>query len=307
MKTTIYTHDSGLRHDTGFSHPECADRLAVIHELLKESPYSTLPRGRVRPATDDRLFLAHTMSHIEQIRSIVPDKGHAQADHETIMSPSSWHAALHAAGAACSAVDDIVAGMTTRAFCAMRPPGHHAEPAMPMGFCLFNNIFIGAKHAQVAHGFKKVAIIDFDVHHGNGTDTMARAHDGSILFISTHQYPLWPMTGLEEDNEESVMNFILPPQSGSEKFRSIYETKVFPVLTRFAPDLLMISAGFDAHKDDPLAQINLETEDFRWVTERLCEIANQTAQGRVISVLEGGYNLNALKDSVAVHLDALCQ
>lgn len=306
MKTTLYTHDSGLRHDTGFSHPECANRLATIMGLFKESPYATLQRGIVNPATEQHLLLAHPLHYIDHIRDSIPDHGHAEIDADTIISPGSWEAAMHATGAVCSAVDDIATGRTARAFCAMRPPGHHAEPSLSMGFCLFNNIFIGAKHAQEAHGFKKVAIVDFDVHHGNGTDAMTRSHDGSILFISTHQYPLWPMTGLEEDNDESVMNFTLPPASGSEKFRTTYETKIFPALTRFAPDLLMISAGFDAHKDDPLAQINLETEDFRWVTQKLCAIADKAAQGRVISVLEGGYNLSALKDSVAAHLDALC-
>ncbi len=305
MKTTIYIHDSGLRHDTGFSHPEGADRLATILGLLKETPYDTLPQGKVTPAKEEQILLAHPLHYIDHIRDSIPDHGHAQIDADTIMSPGSWNAALHAAGAACSAVDDVASGKTTRAFCAMRPPGHHAESALSMGFCLFNNIFIGARHAQAAHGFKKVAIVDFDVHHGNGTDTMSRMHDGSIFFISTHQYPLWPMTGLEEDNDESVMNFTLPPGSGSEKFRSVYETKVFPALTRFAPDLLMISAGFDAHRLDPLAQINLESEDFGWVTERLCAIADASAQGRVISVLEGGYHLQALKESAAAHLRAL--
>lgn len=301
---TIYTHNSGLAHDTGFSHPERADRLRVIHDLLDEA-YANLPRGTVTPAHEELLLLAHPFNYIQHIENAIPDHGHAEVDSDTILSPGSWDAALHAAGAVCVAVDDIAAGKTKRAFCAMRPPGHHAEPNTSMGFCLFNSVFIGARHAQAHHGFKKVAIVDFDVHHGNGTDTMTRRHDGSILFISTHQYPLWPMTGLEDDNEESVMNFTLPPESGSERFRALYETKVFPALTRFAPDLLMISAGFDAHKDDPLAQINLETGDFGWVTERLCDIANISAQGRVISVLEGGYNLDALKASVAVHLDAL--
>ncbi len=305
MKTTIYTHDSGLSHDTGFSHPERAERLKVIHELISTSPYAALPRGIVRPADEDNILLAHPFHYVEHIRNSIPDKGHAEIDADTILSPGSWDAALHAAGAVCSAVDDIASGKTTRAFCAIRPPGHHAEPQTSMGFCLFGNIFIGARHAQEIHGFKKIAIVDFDVHHGNGTDTMTRRHDGSILFISTHQYPLWPMTGLEEDNDENVMNFTLAPNSGSENFRSLYEKKVFPALSRFAPDLLMISAGFDAHKDDPLAQINLDAEDFHWVTEKLCAIANVSAQGRVISVLEGGYNLDALRESVAAHLDAM--
>lgn len=305
MKTTLYTHDSGLHHDTGFSHPERADRLKVIFDLFGETPYSSLARGNVKPATEEQILLAHPYHYLEHIRESLPDHGHAQIDSDTILSPGSWEAALHAAGAVCSAVDDIATGKTSRAFCAMRPPGHHAEPATSMGFCLFNNIFIGARHAQAAHGFNKVAIVDFDVHHGNGTDAMTRAHDGSILFISSHQYPLWPMSGLEEDNDESVMNFTLAPNSGSESFRSLYEKKVFPALARFAPDLLMISAGFDAHRSDPLAQLNLDEADYEWVTGRLADIANKSAQGRIVSVLEGGYDLDALKASVASHLRAL--
>ena len=305
MKTTLYTHESGLHHDTGHSHPERADRLKVIRELFEEYPFSGLPRGTVRPATEAHILAAHPLNYIDHIRDSIPERGHKEIDSDTIISSGSWNAALHAAGSVCSAVDDIASGTTTRAFCAMRPPGHHAEPAVSMGFCLFNNIFIGARHAQVAHGFNKVAIVDFDVHHGNGTDTMTRRHDGSILFISSHQYPLWPMTGLEEDNEECVMNFTLPPHSGSESFRKLYNKKVFPALTRFAPDLLMISAGFDAHMDDPLAQLNLVEDDFEWVTGELVKIANASAQGRIISVLEGGYNLEALKASVASHLRAL--
>ncbi len=305
MKTTIYTHDSGLFHDTGHAHPERAARLQVVRDLLAESPFSTLPQKTAPAAPEDRLLLGHTLAYIDHIRDSIPDHGHAQIDADTIISPKSWEAGLHAAGAVCMAVDDVARGKTARAFCAMRPPGHHAEPALSMGFCLFNNIFIGARHAQEKHGIEKIAIVDFDVHHGNGTDTMTRRHDGSILFISTHQYPLWPMTGLEEDNDESVMNFTLPPNSGSESFRTLYEKKVFPALTRFAPDLLMISAGFDAHRDDPLAQLNLTEDDFAWVTEKLCEIADAHAQGRIISVLEGGYHLDALKNSVAAHLKVL--
>lgn len=305
MITTVYTDSSALKHDTGFSHPERAERIGAILEVLASPPFTDLPRGNITPATEEQILLAHRYDYIERLQDAIPDKGHAQVDADTILSPASWSAAEHAAGAVCSAVDDIVSGKTTRAFCAMRPPGHHAEPDKSMGFCLFNNIFIGARHAQEKHGVEKIAIIDFDVHHGNGTDTMARRHDGSILFISTHQYPLWPMTGIEDDNEEAVLNFTLPPESGSERFRTLYETKVFPEIERFKPDLIMISAGFDAHRLDPLAQLNLEDEDFAWVTEKLCEIANRHCGGKVVSVLEGGYNLEALKGSVAAHLSAL--
>lgn len=305
MQTTIYTHESGLSHDTGFSHPERADRLRTIYALLDEKPFNTLKRMQAKPAAEDRLLLAHPYNYITRIEDSIPESGHASIDADTILSPGSWAAALHAAGAVCHAVDDVVTGTAKRAFCPMRPPGHHAEPATSMGFCLFNNVFIGARHAQDKYGIEKVAIVDFDVHHGNGTDTMTRRHDGSILFVSTHQYPLWPMTGLEIDNEECVMNFTMPPDSGSDLFRKIYREKVLPALDEFEPNLLMISAGFDAHKDDPLAQINLTDDDFGWVTAELCKIADRHCKGRIVSVLEGGYNLEALKSSVAAHLLAL--
>lgn len=302
MVTTIYTHEAGLLHDTGSSHKERADRLRVIYDLLNEKPFSELPRVKTKPASEDRLTLAHPYSYVQHIEGSIPNNGHVALDSDTVVSPGSWEAALHTVGAVCDAVDDVIAGKTKRAFCPMRPPGHHAEPAVSMGFCLFNNVFIGARHAQEKHGIEKVAIIDFDVHHGNGTDSMARRHDGSILFISTHQYPLWPMTGLEDDNDECVLNFVLPPDSGSDLFRKTYMEKVFPALNDFAPDLLIISAGFDAHKDDQISQINLTEDDFKWVTEELCKIADRHADGRVVSVLEGGYNLESLKTSVAAHL-----
>lgn len=305
MKTTVYTHPSNLAHDTGFSHPERAARIEAILELLTDKAFSNLQRVEAVAATEEQLLRAHPLNYIERIQDAIPAQGHVSIDADTILSPGSWEAALHAAGAACQAVDDIISGKTTRAFCAMRPPGHHAEAALSMGFCLFNNIFIGARHAQEAHGIKKVAIVDFDVHHGNGTDSLCRHHDGSILFLSTHQHPLWPMTGLEDENDDCVMNFTLPPESGSERMRKLYTDKIFPALDRFAPDLLMISAGFDAHRLDPLAQLNWEDDDFGWLTSELCKIADRHCGGRIVSVLEGGYNLDALKTSVAAHLTAL--
>ncbi len=305
MKTSIYTNEAGLAHDTGFSHPERIDRLRAVYEVLEQKPFCDWPQIKAGLASQDQILLAHPYHYIERLRDSVPDKGHKSIDDDTIVSPGSWDAALHAAGAVCAAVDDVITDKTTRAFCPIRPPGHHAEPTHSMGFCLFNNIFIGARHAQEKHGIEKIAIVDFDVHHGNGTDTMTRHHDGSILFISTHQYPLWPMTGLEMDNDENVMNFTLPPESGSDKFRALYQKNVLPALDRFKPDLLMISAGFDAHRLDPLAQLNLETEDFDWVTRELCAVADRHCGGRVVSVLEGGYNLDALRECVTVHLKAL--
>lgn len=300
VKTTIYTHPAALLHDTGDGHPEGAARLHALETILKE-----YPQIEAQPATQDQLLRAHPLHHIQMIEEATPPSGLSALDGDTILSPHSFDAALLAAGAACQAVDDVIAGRTQTAFCAMRPPGHHAEPTRAMGFCLFNNVFIAARHAQAAHNIKKIAIVDFDVHHGNGTDTMTRRHDGSILYISTHQYPLWPMSGLEEDNEDSVKNFTLPAGADGGAFRRLYETKVFPVLNKFAPDLLMISAGFDGHRDDPLAGWNLTEQDFGWVTAELKKIAVTHGHGRIISVLEGGYHLPALTASVAAHLRAL--
>jgi acetoin utilization deacetylase AcuC-like enzyme len=226
-------------------------------------------------------------------------------DGDTAVSPGSWEAALRAAGAVCQAVDDIMAGKCERAFCAVRPPGHHAFPDHAEGFCLFNNIFIGALHAQAKHGIKRVAIVDFDVHHGNGSDFMARQHNG-VFYASTHQWPLYPGTGLMEDNIAGrIVNVPLASGDGSLSFRNAWSNVILPELDAFKPVLLMISAGFDAHQDDPLANINLTEDDFRWITGEFVNIAGRHCDGRIVSVLEGGYNLDALKASTASHLSAL--
>lgn len=306
MKTTLYTHEDALLHDTGPGHPERPERLSALLSLFSEIPFADWPQRRAVAAGTDHLLYAHPQYYIDMVENVIPAQDHlASIEGDTILSHDSWEAALRAAGAVCEAVSDIASGKTVRAFCAMRPPGHHAEPARSMGFCLFNNIFIGARHAQVAHGLKKIAIVDFDVHHGNGTDAMTRAHDGSILFISTHQFPLWPMSGLPEDNEACVKNFTLPAGADGAAFQRLYKEKVLPEVDKFAPDLLMISAGFDGHRDDPLAQWNLLEEDYAWVTKELCRLAAKHCGGKVISVLEGGYHLDALKSSVAAHLKAL--
>ncbi len=300
MKTTIYTHKTALRHEMGESHPERADRLRVILDVLKD-----YPQKEAVPATEEQLLRAHPLHYIEALRDNTPASGYFPIDGDTLLNPYSYDAALLAAGAACMAVDDVIAGKTQTAFCAMRPPGHHAEPRRAMGFCFFNSVFIAARHAQEAHGVKKIAIVDFDVHHGNGTDVMARNHDGSILYISTHEYPLWPMSGTEEDNEACAKNFTLPAGADGAAFRKLYETKVFPALEKFAPDLLMISAGFDGHRDDPLAGWNLTEDDFGWVTTELKKIAATHGRGKIVSVLEGGYDLPSLAASAAAHVRAL--
>lgn len=309
MKTTLYTHPSALAHDTGPGHAEQPGRAEALYALFEEPAFAAFARKQAVAASEDQLRLAHPLHYIQAIEDSLPGADLVKLDEDTVMSPATWEAALHAAGAACLAVDDVMKGDTDNAFCAMRPPGHHAEPTRAMGFCLFNNIFIGARHAQNAHGVKKVAIIDFDVHHGNGTDAMTRAHHhekhGEILFISTHQFPLYTMTGNPEDNERYVKNWTLHAGDGSAEFRKLYEEKVFPALESFGPELLMISAGFDAHRDDPLAGLNLIEDDFAWVTAQLIEKAAPTTGGKTVSILEGGYNLEALKNSVAAHLLAL--
>lgn len=311
MKTTLYTHPAALSHNTGPDHPERIARIETLYALFDTMDSAQFPRLSAPHATEEQIGRAHPLHYIQSIKAAMPQADVVRIDDDTVASPGTWDAALRGAGAVCAAVDDVMAGKTDTAFCAMRPPGHHAEPTRSMGFCLFNNIFIGARHAQAQHGVKRIAIVDFDVHHGNGTDAMTRAHHhekhGDILFISTHQSPLWPMTGMPEDNEEFVQNWTLRPGDGSAAFRALYETKVFPALARFKPELIMISAGFDAHRDDPLGGLNLIEDDFAWVTRELKKIAALHSGGKIVSVLEGGYDLEALKNSVAAHLTALGQ
>lgn len=298
---SIYTHPVFEKHDTGPGHPESPARIRALFDLFHEKNWPVIA---ARDAELDWIARAHPMPYIDALHDALPDRGQIFLDSDTVMSPRSLEAALYAAGAVCQAVEDIVEGKTTRAFCAVRPPGHHAEPSQAMGFCLFNNIFVGALHAQ-SLGLKKIAIVDFDVHHGNGSDVMARLHD-DVFYASTHQTPLFPYTGGTDDNVPGrVLNVPLAAESGSAEFRQAYTGRVFPALREFVPDLLMISAGFDAHRDDPLAQINLDEGDFSWITEELCKIADSSAGGRVVSVLEGGYNIPALKSSVAAHILSL--
>ncbi len=235
----------------------------------------------------------------------VPQKGHAALDADTILSPQSGKAALRAVGAVTLAVDAVMQGEAQNAFCAVRPPGHHAEPDQAMGFCLFNSIAVAARHTQAMHGIKRVAIVDFDVHHGNGTQAVAE-QDPSLFFASSHQYPLYPGTGsADEIGAGNVVNVPLPAGTEGAHFRRAFETRILPALEAFAPELLLVSAGFDAHRADPLAGLELEDDDFGWVTERLTETARRHSQGRLISVLEGGYDLRALAGSAAAHVSAL--
>lgn len=301
---TLYIAREGLKHQTGPHHPECPDRLAALLSLFEKSPFVALPQVTADEAEMSWIKRVHDARYLDQLEMAIPEHGLINIDQDTVLSPPSWSAALAAAGAVCQAVNDIIQEKTTRAFCAVRPPGHHAFPDHAEGFCLLNNIMIGALHAQ-AQGLRRIAVVDFDVHHGNGSDAIARQHE-NIFYASTHQAQIYPHSGDPADNIPGlIVNLTLQAGEGSVPFRSHYEQSILPAIKSFAPDLLMISAGFDAHKADPLAQINLETSDFGWVTAQLVKIAQECCRGRVVSVLEGGYDLAALSDSVGSHLKNL--
>ncbi|MBU0859458.1 MAG: histone deacetylase family protein [Alphaproteobacteria bacterium] len=301
MKTHLYSNRSGLRHDTGPGHPECPARLETVLTLFDEMPFCDWPQHTADEAELDWILRAHDESYVYALQDAIPDRGLSRIDGDTVVSPGSWQAALDAAGAVCRAVTDVLDGTAPRAFCAVRPPGHHAGIRNAEGFCLFNNVMIGALHAQ-QHGAARVAIVDFDVHHGNGTDAMARVYD-NVFYASTHQWPLYPGTGGPgTDVPGRIVNCPLSADSTPADFRNAYTASILPALKLFAPDLLIISAGFDAHRDDPLASLSLTEDDFAWITTELCAV-----QTRVVSVLEGGYNLTALKSSVSAHLRALIQ
>lgn len=296
-----YTHPFCLRHDTGPGHPERADRLKVLLNLFEEMKLETTP---AREAEMEELLRVHPQKYIDAVQDAVPDRGQAYLDADTAMSPGSWDAAVHAAGAVCQAVDDVLAGKCARAFCAVRPPGHHAFPDHPEGFCIFANVSIGALHAL--QKVERIAVADFDVHHGNGTDFIARKHAG-FFFASTHQSPLYPGTGLpEEDIAGRVVNRPLPANAGTAEFRAAW-TDILKHMDAFKPELIFISAGFDGHRDDPLAQINLTEDDYAWITGELTKLADRHCGGKVISALEGGYDLTALKNSVTAHLKTLAE
>jgi acetoin utilization deacetylase AcuC-like enzyme len=305
MTTLLYTHSSCLDHDPGSHHPESPARLRTVLAALSGPQYARLERREAPEAALDDVLRVHSRHHVEHVLGAVPKAGHAAIDADTVLSPASGTAALHAAGAVAAAVDAVAAKEADNAFCAVRPPGHHAEPDRAMGFCLFNNAAIGALRAREVHGFERVAIVDFDVHHGNGTQAAFEADD-NLFYASTHQYPLYPGTGAaSETGVGNIVNVPLRPMSGSGPFRVAMTGRVLPALDAFRPDLLLISAGFDAHRSDPLAQLMLEEADYTWITERLVEIAFRHADGRLVSTLEGGYDLTALGASVAAHVRVL--
>lgn len=305
MPTLLLTHPACLEHDTGYGHPERADRLRAIEDALEAPEFKVLKREEAPLASLDDIGRLHPQAYFELVKSQIPKHDHNWLDPDTVVSPGSWDAALRAAGASLYAVDQVMTGKVDNAFCAVRPPGHHAEPSRAMGFCLFNNVAIAALHARAKHGAKRVAVIDFDVHHGNGTQA-AFWTDKDLLYGSTHQMPLFPGTGaLNETGVGNICNAPLKAGDGSEVFRTAFESRILPALDAFAPDLLLVSAGFDAHIRDPLAQIRLTEPDFAWVTEELLQTADKHCGGKLVSTLEGGYDLDALANSTAVHVQTL--
>ncbi|HEY2537888.1 MAG TPA: histone deacetylase family protein [Stellaceae bacterium] len=305
MTTLLYSHPDCLEHDPGANHPESPARLRAVLSALSARRFVGLQQREAPQAALEDLLRVHPRHFVERILKAVPVAGHVALDADTVLSAASGRAALRAAGAVCAAVDAVIAGEATNAFCAIRPPGHHAEPDRAMGFCLFNNAAVGAARAREVHGLERVAVIDFDVHHGNGTQA-AFATDPHLFYASTHQYPLYPGTGAaSETGIGNIVNVPLRPMSGSAPFRRAFSERVLPALDQFRPMLVIVSAGFDAHKSDPLAQLMLDESDYVWVTEQLVEAASRHAGGRLVSTLEGGYDLSALGASAAAHVGAL--
>jgi acetoin utilization deacetylase AcuC-like enzyme len=306
MTTLLLTHRASLDHLTPPGHPERPDRIRAVDQVLGETRFDKLVRQEAPEGTLDLVKLCHDEHYVEELRRIAPDKGLIYLDGDTSMSPGTWEAVMRGVGGAVAATDAVMSGKADNAFVAMRPPGHHAETNRPMGFCLFDHAAIAARHAQRKYGIARAAIVDFDVHHGNGTQEIFWA-DPTMMYCSTHQMPLFPGTGAsgERGEHDTIVNAPLAPNDGSAKFRSAFENLILPQLQKFAPEFIVISAGFDAHRRDPLANINLDAEDFGWVTRKLMDVASASAGGRVVSVLEGGYDLQGLKESVAAHVTAL--
>lgn len=306
MTLRLYTHPSCLAHDTGYNHVECPERVTAVIEALRAAfPHAEWSQAPAAPR--EALLRVHTPELVAQILDKPVDAIH-WLDPDTALSPDTAMAASHAAGAVLAATDWALQGDHRRAFCAVRPPGHHAESGTPMGFCLFNNVAVGAAHALAASGIKRVAIADFDVHHGNGTEQIF-LRDKRVLFASSQQIPLYPGTGGDDDDMGMgyAINAALPPLAPRAVFREVWRERLLPRIAAFKPELLFISAGFDAHRLDPLAQQLLEAEDYAWVTRELVAIANTHAQGRVVSTLEGGYDLDALRVSTVAHVGVLAE
>ena len=306
MDTLLVSHSACLAHEVPDGHPECPDRLRAVLDALATEEFALLVRATAPLATQEQLERVHATAHILSILDGGPQTGFRHIDADTVMSPGSAEAALRAAGAVVYAVDEIMAGHARNAFCAIRPPGHHAEPDQAMGFCFFNNVAVGALHARAVHGIKRPAVIDFDVHHGNGTQDMFAA-DPALFYASTHQSPLYPGTGDANEHgiSDNIVNVCLAAGAGSAEFRRAFSEVIMPALACFDPDFIFISAGFDGHAADPLAGLQLGEDDFGWATSELAHYAAAHCQGRVVSSLEGGYDLGALGASARAHVRAL--
>jgi acetoin utilization deacetylase AcuC-like enzyme len=306
VTTLLLTHPASYGHEMGAGHPERPDRIRAIERALEEPAFKTLARQSAPRAARADLVRVHPEAYVAAIEEAAPAKGITRLDADTSMSPGTLEAAMRAAGGAAFAVDEVMSGRAANAFVATRPPGHHAEKAAPMGFCFFNNAAVAARRAQAAHGAERVAIVDFDVHHGNGTQDIFW-DDPSVLYASTHEMPLYPGTGArsERGEHEQIVNAPLRAGDGGEAFREAFNAAILPRLEAFAPDLVIISAGFDAHRLDPLGHLNLVEADYSWATHRLIAVADKSCKGRVVSLLEGGYDLDGLSRSVAAHVAAL--
>ncbi len=304
VTTVVFTHPAGRGHLTPPGHAERVGRIEAVEAALDAIP--GLERREAPRAEEADLLRCHPEAYVERIRAAEPAEGFAQLDPDTFMSPGSFEAALRAAGGACAAVDAVLGGEAQNAFSALRPPGHHAERESPMGFCLFGSVAIAAKRALEVHGLSRVAVLDFDVHHGNGTQDLLW-DEARAFFASSHQMPLYPGTGYanERGAHGQVLNVPLDPGTGGEEMRAAWGEVILPAAEAFAPELILISAGFDAHADDPLAGLEWQVEDFRWLTGAICDLAERACGGRVVSTLEGGYDLQALGASVAAHVEIL--
>jgi acetoin utilization deacetylase AcuC-like enzyme len=308
MTTLLLTHPSALDHRTPAGHPERADRIRAIERALEAERFSALVRELAPTATDGQVALAHPPAYLDALRRAAPREGLARVDADTTLSPGTLEAALRGAGAAVRAVDEVMGARVRNAFAAMRPPGHHAERATAMGFCFINNAAVAARHAQKAHGAERVAILDWDVHHGNGTQDIFWA-DPTVIYCSIHEMPLYPGTGARSERGEhgTILNAPLRAGDDGEVFREAMLSAVLPRMEAFGPDLLVISAGFDAHWRDPLANLRLTEADFAWATREVMALAERRCGGRVVSLLEGGYDLDGLAKSVAAHVEALME
>ncbi len=312
MTTALITHPACLNHTPPPGHPESPDRLRAVLDAFEGSDFGELLRLEAPMSSRGQLALAHDSSHVARVLDEWAPQTetyrYVRIDQDTAMSSGSDQAALRAAGACVRGVDAVMAGQVRNAFCAVRPPGHHAEHDRSMGFCLFNSVAVAAAHARAVHGCRRIAIVDFDVHHGNGTQDIFW-DDADTLYASTHQFPHYPGTGAADERGASgnVLNVPLRAGSGSEQFRAAYERVILPAVEQFGPDFVLVSAGFDAHTADPLAELNLDEADFAWVTRAICAIAKRRCEGRVVSTLEGGYDLDALARSAVAHVRALME